>query len=656
LVGKIAILPDILCNQIAAGEVVERPAAVVKELIENSIDAQSSRISVSLIDGGRREIRVVDNGCAMSAEDALMSLERHATSKIRSAQDMNSISSLGFRGEAIPSIAAVSRFELSTREHEALCGTSIRVEGGVIKDVREKGCPPGTQVVVRDLFYCVPARRKFLRRAETELAYITDQFLRISLANPQTHLQLQSQEKVLCDHLRCDGLLPRATMVLGPEIARSLRPVDFEKEGISVSGFLAPPDVQRTNGQSLFLYVNGRAVWDRLLQRTVLTAYEALIPRGKYPVAVIFTAIPAEQVDVNVHPSKREIRFRNPGEVISIVRAALFEALSAIRPKSYGFSRHEGGIFQKRQAPAHVGTAFEGQAPFGPRTWSQKNIEPAPDPGSNKSFRHPASGISKIGDLSEGAPGRWTEDGERRTEDGGRRTESGGLRTEDGGGRTESGGLRTEDGGGRTEGPPYSPVQGEMDAGTFAYSSLNLIGQLANSFILLEAPDGLVLIDQHAAHERIVFSGLSKKKTKAAQLLARPAVVDLLPKEAVMLDSLVPSLHDLGFEIEPFGGSSFAIHAVPASLSEFKPEEVLRDYLRYAEEECPADEGEILLGLARVASCHGSVRAGHRLKTEEIKRLLEMLDSIDVPFTCPHGRPLSYTLTYEQIFRFFKRR
>ncbi len=603
--GKIAILPDILCNQIAAGEVVERPAAVVKELIENSIDAQSSRISVSLIDGGRREIRVVDNGCAMSAEDALMSLERHATSKIRSAQDMNSISSLGFRGEAIPSIAAVSRFELSTREHEALCGTSIRVEGGVIKDVREKGCPPGTQVLVRDLFYCVPARRKFLRRAETELAYITDQFLRISLANPQTHLQLQSQEKVLCDHLRCDGLLPRATMVLGPEIARSLRPVDFEKEGISVSGFLAPPDVQRTNGQSLFLYVNGRAVWDRLLQRTVLTAYEALIPRGKYPVAVIFTAIPAEQVDVNVHPSKREIRFRNPGEVISIVRAALFEALSAIRPKSYGFSRHEGGIFQKRQAPTHVGMAFEGQAPFGPGR-------------------------------------RWTE-----MEDGGRKTGDGGRKT---------GERRREDGGGRTEAPPYSPVQGEMDAGTFAYSRLNLIGQLANSFILLEAPDGLVLIDQHAAHERIVFSGLSKKKTKAAQLLARPAVVDLLPKEAVMLDSLIPSLRDLGFEIEPFGGSSFAIHAVPASLSEFKPEEVLRDYLRYAEEECPADEGEILLGLARVASCHGSVRAGHRLKTEEIKRLLEMLDSIDVPFTCPHGRPLSYTLTYEQIFRFFKRR
>ena len=283
----------------------------------------------------------------MSAEDALMSLERHATSKIRSAQDLNSISSLGFRGEAIPSIAAVSRFELSTREHEALCGTSIRVEGGVLKDVREKGCPAGTQVLVRDLFYCVPARRKFLRRAETELAYITDQFVRISLANPKIHMQLQSQEKVLCEHPGCEALLSRAAQVLGGEIARSLLPIDFEKNGISVSGFLAPPDIQRTNSQSLFLYVNGRAVWDRLLQRAVLTAYEALIPRGKYPVALIFVGISASQVDVNVHPSKREIRFRNPGEVISIVREALFEALSAIRPRPYGFSRPDGAIFGK---------------------------------------------------------------------------------------------------------------------------------------------------------------------------------------------------------------------------------------------------------------------------------------------------------------------
>ena len=620
LVGKIAILPDILCNQIAAGEVVERPAAVVKELIENSIDAQSARISVSLLDGGRREIRVVDNGCAMSPEDALMSLERHATSKIRSAHDLIAISSLGFRGEAIPSIAAVSRFELSTREHEALCGTSIRVEGGVIKDVREKGCPPGTQVLVRDLFYCVPARRKFLRTAETELSYITDQFLRVSLANPQIHMQLLTQEKLVCDHLKCESLLPRAAQVLGPEVARSLTSIDFEKNGVTVSGFLAPPDVQRTNSQSLFLYVNGRAVWDRLLQRAVLTAYEALIPRGKFPVAVLFVGISPTRVDVNVHPSKREIRFRNPGEVISVLRDALFEALSALRPKSYGFGRQESGFFEKKQPGFYGAMAREGQAPFRSGGWSASGSRPADTGYLKKSGEnqppHTASIIPMPGEVCTGVPHDRQDLPEK---------------------------------------PEYASLEAEPDAAEFTYSSMNIIGQLANSFILLEAPDGLVLIDQHAAHERIVFNSLSKKKTKAAQLLTRPAVVDLLPKEAVLLKSIIPNLCDLGFEIEPFGGSSFAIHAVPATLSEFKPEDIVRDYLRYAEEECPANEGEILLGLARVASCHGSVRARHKLKTDEIKGLLALLDSADVPFTCPHGRPLSYKLTYEQIFRFFKR-
>ncbi len=584
--GKIAILPDILCNQIAAGEVVERPAAVVKELVENSIDARSTRISVSLLDGGRREICVVDNGCGMSSEDSLLSLERHATSKIRSIEDLNAISSLGFRGEALPSIAAVSRFELNTCEHGALSGTSIRVDGGVIKDVREKGLPPGTQVLVRDLFYCLPARRKFLRKAETELAYITDQFLRVSLANPHIHLQLKSQEKTVYDHPKCEGLLPRASRVLGQEIAGSFSPVDFESGGVGISGFITPPDIQRTNSQALFLFVNGRSVYDRLLQRAVLTAYEALIPRGKFPVAVLFLTVSPERVDVNVHPAKREIRFRDPGQVTSTVRTALFEALSKVRPKFSPYSRQQPEIFARQTAAAFSGTRMGNVAAFPRRT-----IE----------FFEPA------------APARAPVE------------------------QTPA---------------PIDETAGEQ---SFSFSKLNLIGQLGNSFILLESPEGLVLIDQHAAHERIVFSSLSGKKTRAAQLLTRAVVVELLPKEAVLLESFLPSLCALGFEIEPFGGGSFAVHAVPACLSGFKPEEILRDYLRYAEEECPANEGEMMLGLARTASCHGSVRAGQKLKAEEIRRLLEALDSIDTPFTCPHGRPLSHTVPYDQIYRFFKR-
>ena len=607
--GKIAILPDILCNQIAAGEVVERPAAVVKELIENSIDAGSSRILVGLLDGGRREIRVVDNGCGMSGEDALMSIERHATSKIRSAQDLNSITSLGFRGEAVPSIAAVSRFELNTREHEADVGTSIRVEGGVLKDVREKGCPPGTQVLVRDLFYCVPARRKFLRKAETELAYITDQFLRISLSNPKVHMQLQSGEKVLYEHPKCESHRSRVAQALGREIAGSLFPVNFEKDGISVSGFLAPPDIQRTNNQSLFLYVNGRPVRDRLLQRTVLTAYEALIPRGKYPVALLFVGISTSLVDVNVHPAKREIRFRNPSAIITTVREALFGALSAIGPMSYTFAR----------TTPWMGTAREGQAPFHSKDpWSGMPTSATgfttAHPGG-PGVRPPAGKTASAGQLE--LPGYFPAAqpcypvAERMDEPG-----------KDGPEAVETGGHGEE-----------------SDAQRFSFSSLRIVGQLANLFILLESTAGLVIIDQHAAHERIVFSSLGNSNTGAAQLLTHPVVVDLLPKEAAILNSVAPSLRDLGFEIAPFGGSSFAIHAVPAPLSDYKPDEIVRDFLRYAEEECPANESDILLGLARVASCHRSVRAGQKLRIEEIKHLLEALDSAYSPFTCPHGRP-----------------
>ena len=600
--GKISILPEILCNQIAAGEVVERPAAVVKELVENSIDAQSSRISVSLLQGGRKEIRITDNGCGMHPDDALLALERHATSKIRAAEDLLAIGTLGFRGEALPSIASVSRFELVTREPESLSGVQIRVEGGVLKDVREKGCPPGTQICVRDLFHNVPARRKFLRTAETELAYITDQFMRISMAHPEIHLQLHSQERLQCDYLKSAGRLQRAGQVLGTEMARSLSPVEFEKYGLRVEGFLAPPDVQRTNSQHLFLFVNNRPVWDRLLQRAVLTAYEALIPRGKFPVAVLFVEIAPSQVDVNVHPAKREIRFRNPGEVIETVREAVLTTLGMTRPKTFP-APYKNPFSESTTPRGHADPTDmvrETQASF---DFRRQPFRPGPSGYSPFSGR-PSPGV----EPSSSIPVRVYDSGE------------------------------------------------DDQPAPFTFSNLPFIGQLANSFILLEAPDGLILIDQHAAHERILFNDLgSKSSTGAAQLLALPVIVDLLPGEAVLLKKWTRSLGELGFEIEPFGGGSFVIKAVPAVLSDCRPEDILRDFLKFAEEECPASESGFLSGLAKIASCHSAVKAGQRLKAEEIKRLLASLDATDTPFTCPHGRPLWFKLTYDQIYRFFKR-
>ncbi|MFZ2445582.1 MAG: DNA mismatch repair endonuclease MutL [Syntrophobacteraceae bacterium] len=593
--GKIAILNDILCNQIAAGEVVERPAAVVKELVENSIDAGSSKITVSLLQGGRKEIRVVDNGCGMGPDDALLAIERHATSKIRSSEDLQSILTLGFRGEALPSIASVSRFELVTREHDALSGTQIKIEGGVLRDVREKGCPPGTQVVVRDLFHNVPGRRKFMRTAETELAYITDQFLRTSLSRPEIHLQLVSQDRVLHDFPTASNTSQRVGQALGRDVLVSLGPLDFEKDGIKVSGCLASPQVQRTNSQSLFLFVNGRPVWDRLLQRTVLTAYEALIPRGKYPVALLFIELPPSGVDVNVHPAKREVRFKNPGEVLPVVREALMSALASSRPRVLSIAPGETPFFTKRDAPLQPGFFRERQAPFN----SQISAEP-------------------VGAL-DAEPARTYPQ------------------------------ISVQDNSGPDCGAPDAPPD-------FSFSALPVIGVFANAFILLEARDGLILIDQHAAHERILFNDLSAGPSRAsAQLLTRPALVHLMPKEAAALKKLLKGLESLGFEIEPFGGGSFAVHALPAPIASIPADEVIRDLLKSSGDGLLSTESGLMQSLVKIASCRGAVKAGQKLKGEEIRHLLESLDRTECPFTCPHGRPLWIKITHDHILRLFKR-
>ncbi len=600
--SKIAILPDILCNQIAAGEVVERPAAVAKELIENSIDAGSSRITVSLLHGGRKEVSVIDNGCGMHPDDALLAIERHATSKIRSSDDLQAIATLGFRGEALPSIASVSRFELVTREHDAVSGIQIRIEGGVLRDVRDKGCAPGTQVIVRDLFHNLPARRKFMRTPETELSYITDLFLRTALSRPEIHLQLISEEKQLYDFPKTTGVAQRAGQALGIDVVRSFTPLEFERNGVRVSGCVASPNVQRTNSQSLFLFVNGRPVWDRLLQRTVLTAYEALLPRGKYPVALIYIDISPSGVDVNVHPAKREIRFKNPGEVLPVVREAMMGALASARPKT-SFSQGFAGQYPSAyRAPFQTPVVMERQAPFNSRPQTGFVGEDAPK----------SADFSSAGNVVP-EPAENPEPAE-----------------------------------------PIDPLDEVLPE--FSFASLRVIGQLANSYIILESPDGLVMIDQHAAHERVLFNALCSKSARpAGQRLAIPAIVHLMPKEAAQLKRMLRDLDQAGFEIEPFGGSSFAIHSLPAILSGISPEEIIRDLISAPPDTTRSGDMGLLRSLAKLAACHGALKAGQRLKEEEILALLEALDKTESPFTCPHGRPLWVILSHDQILRLFKR-
>ncbi len=602
--GKIKVLPDHLCNQIAAGEVVERPAAVVKELVENSLDAGAQRIRVFLEKGGRSLVRVVDDGEGMSPEDALLALERHATSKIATAQDLQAIRSMGFRGEALPSIAAVSRMELITREKEAVCGTRIVVEGGTIRSVEDVGCPPGTRITVRDLFYNVPARRKFLRTVETETAHISDMFLRLSVAQPEISWQLSHHERTVHDFPKAASLHDRIYQVFGAALAKTLIPVDLHEDHAAVRGLIGPPELQRANARGLFLFVNRRPVKDMLLTHAVLSAYDTLLPKGSYPFAVLFVDVPPRLVDVNVHPTKREVRFRDPPLVLDAVRRALTQGLESAMKASWSRPFYVSAENVRPAAPHDAG-AREGQLELqgglpspSPATWqSQARSEPIPIPG----------------------PGRFAESCASCSPS--------------------------------PQEPPPEPTVPPT------FSSLKILGQLACAYLVLEAPDGLILVDQHAAHERITYERLTGGLgSSGSQRIAPPVVLDLPPLEADAVTRWLPQLHSLGFDMEPFGGRSFVIHAMPSALKHVDPATLIR---RLAES-TPAEERtprvDLLEKLAHTAACHSSVRAGQRLSVEEMRRLLQNLDAIRLSATCPHGRPLWWKIPLDHIQRFFQRR
>lgn len=605
--GKIAVLADTLCNQIAAGEVVERPAAVVKELVENAIDAASRKIAVALLQGGRREIRVLDNGMGMAQEDALLAIERHATSKIRSSSDLQAIQSLGFRGEALPSIAAVSRFELTTREASSVSGTQVTVEGGVLRKVKDVGCPVGTLVVVRDLFFNLPARRKFLRSVETEMAYINDQFLRLAMPHPDIHFQLAHQDRIVADYPQARSSTARVGQILGAEIHSRLRPISLETPSLRAGGLASPPDLHRATGQFIFAYVNGRPVRDRTLNHAILSAYDTLLPKGRFPLVVLFLELDPALVDVNVHPTKREVRFRSPGEVLDGVRTAVRQALREPQPAHYASSTSGMAASPSRSPWTRPGALLEPRMSY---------AEPAPfipeadatPPPRQKVFPAPIAPFRRP-EMPSTAP-----DGSPSEAD---------------------------------------SVESLLDR---HLSRLPVLGQLANTYILLEAPDGLILVDQHAAHERILFDALSAAASpKSAQRLLRSVVLNLLPMEAMKVRRWMDRLTAIGFELEPFGGDSFVIQAVPAALSHRPPDALIRELLETAHEEESRPNWDMVASLAKRASCHEAIKAGERLRPEAIRHLLEALDRTAIAATCPHGRPVWIKLSQRDIERMFLR-
>jgi DNA mismatch repair protein MutL len=608
--SRIRVLPPELADQIAAGEVVERPASVVKELVENAIDAGARRVEVEVAGGGRRLIRVVDDGSGMSPDEARLALRRHATSKISSADDLWGLATFGFRGEALPSIAAVSRLTLLTRTREAPAGFRLVVEAGVEGEAREAGIAPGTQVEVRDLFFNTPARAKFLKSEGTEMANVSEAMLRLALAHPEVHFRLRQDGRVARDWPPHRELAERVRAALAQRGAGALHEAAGAEGGHQVRAFLASPEEASATARSTFLFVGGRYVRDRALLHAVGLAYGPLLEKGRYPLAVLFLDVPGADVDVNVHPQKLEVRFARAQEVYAAVRHVLgaglarapwLEAPSVVRP-----------IRAFTQPPASLRPVVEDAG--------RGELALGPPPG-----RLPAA---------QGALP---------------------LRLRDEGPAHEFGGASAEAGLAR----PGPTAVGDPARAAF-FRTLGYVGQLHRTYLVCEGADELVLIDQHAAHERVAYARLRAahdRREVRRQRLLFPQPIELDEASASAAADRRAVLESLGFEVERIGPREVRVQAVPEALRKADAKPLLADVLgQLAEERDPTHASiEVLDHVLATMACHSVVRAGDVLGRAEALALLEQLDDVDLRSHCPHGRPVMLRMALPEIERRFGR-
>ncbi len=600
--GTIRVLSESLANKIAAGEVVERPASVVKELVENSIDAGASRIEVLFEGGGSDLIEVVDDGAGMSFEDAGLCLDRHATSKLRSAEDLFAISSLGFRGEALPSIAAVSEVEILTRRQGDVSGTLVRSEGGRVSEHVEAGAPAGTRVRVKDLFRNVPARRKFLRKPSTEAAKASETLVRIALAHPEIGFQVRAGTRSRFSSPKGASLSERVGIALGREMTGHLHPVAGGLDGARVTGLISGPEISKGVNRSIYLYVNGRYVRDRSLNHAVSSAYGDMLDRGRFPVAVLFVDMPVDSVDVNVHPQKTEVRFSDGHTVYKAVASAVSAALRVAGPSK----------------PYQIQRVPEGNGPG-----SGNRGE-----GATKGFLDHRSrvldALERFRPSRERPPGLFM--------------------------------AREPCPGGQP--PLVEESPSAVEAGFFG--GLRVIGQLGASYIVCEGADCLVLVDQHAAHERLAFERLRKarlNKRVPTQALLSPRTIELPAGQMERIEEHLDVLAEAGFDISSMGGDSLACRGVPAEISGDQADRVLLDLLDELTSLGVSSSFERAVDQAlSTVACHSAVRAGRALSTEECSALLERLDEVDFGANCPHGRPVTVIFSTGEIERRFGRR
>jgi DNA mismatch repair protein MutL len=681
--GRIHVLSETVANQIAAGEVVERPASVVKEMLENSLDAGATRIKITVEAGGKKLIQITDNGCGMVRDDAMLAFERHATSKIKNAEDLLSVATLGFRGEALPSIASVSRLRLETCASEEPAGTVIEINGGRMARVEEAGLPLGTSITVRDLFFNVPARKKFLKAESTELSHIASLVTHYALAHPDKHFELHSATNAMLVAPPVAGHSERVYQVFGKETLDQLIPVaarqalehvglpqpppwrrkendDGEEAApkdpgeMRVHGFVSKPEIQKLNRNSIFVFVNGRLIRDRLVQHALTEAYRNIIPPTVYPVVLLFLELPAAEVDVNVHPSKTEVRFRQQSAMHDFVRDSVRGALMKARPVPQ--------FVAEIRAHATASQALTPGALTAGASW-----HPSED-------GLPASGVApEIGQSEPGADGNFALHSQVQPPTSTRFQFEGGIAVEANAAIPVARGL---------ESAPLDPNfaatlprqqfeavpdhgcspaldVNEEEPTLSALGTLKPLGQIRNSFILAVNEDGLWIVDQHVAHERVLFERVLKQRAAMrveSQRLLMPIVLELSPAQQAVFREISEELARNGFEAEPFGARSVAIKVAPAGVEAASVEHMLHELLdQFSSEEQSLNLEKIRTRIAASIACHAAIKVNMQLEQNKMEWLLAELAKTDHPMSCPHGRPVVLRYSLKDIQKAFKR-
>jgi DNA mismatch repair protein MutL len=670
--SKIRLLPDHVANQIAAGEVVERPASVAKELVENSIDAGATRIVIEIEAGGRRLLKVTDDGEGMVRDDAVLAFERHATSKISNSEDLAAIATLGFRGEALASIASVARVELTSKTEDAPAATRVVIEGGRMRDVKDAAHPRGTTVVIRDLFFNVPARRKFLRSEATETFHLTNLVTHYALAHPEISFSLTSNGREILRAAQAKDLRERAYQIFGEEFLNNLLEVSGGHNHVArVTGYVSAPRDRRTSRDAQYLFVNGRFVRDRLLGRALSEGYRAILPHGVYPAALLFLDTPLEEVDVNVHPAKTEVRFRRASAVADAIRESVRSALASagyVRPdtspttatlKDDDFVQIGTSALEQSSA----GSATQGHDPASAAAVSQPvryeerdipaqprmqfpiatvNEEPTeqlvnevrPEAAYAVAAAAPAPLSPAFPDELPALSAEMAKTDEVQTED--REIRSVQL-------------------------PPLNSAEKFAHPVSVDKVSPNIrpLGQLEESFIIAIDDEGLLLIDQHVAHERILFDkyrSLESNRAAESQQLLIPETFDLTPAQAAAFELVVDELESYGFDLMRLSGRTVAVKAAPADLPAGEARNMLAEILDTVDAEKKGSARENLRDeIAASLACHAAIKVNMPLAPEKMRWLIDRLLTTSSPTTCPHGRPVILRLATRDILKGFHR-